>query len=552
MVGDIAFLEALGIVTLAAAVAALLGRVVRMPSIVSYVLAGLVIGPIAGWIVLGDEPHGALEVLAEMGVVLLLFLVGLELSVDRIREVGKVAFAAGIGQVLFTTVGGLGIAYLLGFGWIDALFIATALTFSSTVVVVKLLDQKGDLHSLYGRIAIGIFLVQDLVVIVILTVLAGLGRAEAMSPGAIATNIGMAFVGMTVLLVGVVLAARFLLPGALGWAVRSPRLLLIASLSWCTALVVAAEALELSVEIGAFLAGIALAQHGAAHDLRRRTHPLMMFFVVVFFVTLGAQMELSAAGDYWFEALVLSLFVLIGNPFIFMVIIARFGYSERTSFSTSVTVAQISEFSFIFAALGVATGLIHADILSIIAMVGVLTIAASAYMILYSEPLYKRLSRWGLLRMFRAGHHEDEAIGGSPLRDHVIVVGMNEVGRRVVEELCARGETVVAIDSDARVLRDLPSRCVAGDVEYPSTLDDAQLPSAKLAITTFRGEASAKLFVHRCQRAGVPVAAYALDKPIAEQLARAGSDRVVESRATSGERLADELAALRVFAEEHR
>jgi Kef-type K+ transport system membrane component KefB len=545
--GDIAFLEALGIITIAAAFAAFVGRLVRMPTIVSYVLAGLVVGPIAGWIPGDGEAHGALDVLAEMGVVLLLFLVGLELSIERIRAVGKVAFAAGIGQVLFTTAGGLGLAYVLGFGWLDALFIATALTFSSTVVVVKLLDQKGDLHSLYGRIAIGIFLVQDLVVIVILTVLSGLGRAEALTPGAIATNIGMAFGGMTVLLAGVMVAARFVLPSALSWAVQSPRLLLIASLSWCTALVVAAEALELSVEIGAFLAGIALAQHSAAHDLRRRTHPLMMFFVVVFFVTLGAQMELTAAGDYWFQALVLSLFVLIGNPFIFMLIIARFGYSERTSFSTSVTVAQISEFSFIFAALGVTTGLIHADILSIVAMVGIVTIAASAYMILYSEPLYARISRWGLLRIFRAGHHEDEELGGARLRDHVVVVGMNDIGRRVVHALCERGEQVVAIDSDARLLRDLPSRCVTGDVEYESTLDDACLDDAKLAITTFRGEAAGQLFAYRCTKAGVPVATYALDRPIAEQFERAGADRVVESRAISGQRLAEELVELGVL-----
>ena len=151
------FLETLGIFILAAAAVVFIARWLRMPSIVSYILAGLLVGPIFAVVNRHDQSLEALSTVSEMGIVLLMFLVGVELSLERIKQVGKVAIAAGIGQVVFTAAGGVALCLLLGFSWIESAFIATALTFSSTVVVVKLLDQKGDLHSLYGRIAVGIF-----------------------------------------------------------------------------------------------------------------------------------------------------------------------------------------------------------------------------------------------------------------------------------------------------------------------------------------------------------------------------------------------------------
>jgi Kef-type K+ transport system membrane component KefB len=166
--------------------------------------------------------------------------------------------------------------------------------------------------------------------------------------------------------------------------------------------------LSLSPEIGAFLAGISLAQLPLAHDLRRRLHPLMNFFIAIFFISLGVQMELEAATAHWPAAIVLALFVIIGNPLIFMFIIARGGYSERTAFMTSVTVAQISEFSFIFAAVGLSAGLIDDSILALITVIGLITIAVSSYMILYNEGLYEWVRRRGLLRPFRAAQDDDE------------------------------------------------------------------------------------------------------------------------------------------------
>lgn len=515
---DEVFFRSLGIIVIAAAVMVMLGRLIRMPAIVVYLLAGVLIGPVFQWVRMNDS----LELISEAGIALLLFLVGLELSFSKIKDVGKVAVAAGIGQVLFTAAGGYVLCWLLGFGVMEAVFLATALTFSSTVVVVKLLDEKGELNSLYGRIAVGIFLVQDLVVILILTFLAGMGGSNEMNAGSIAMGLAKAFGGMTLLLVLSLLASKYLLPRPFKWAARSPDVLLIWALSWCFLLVMAAHEFGLSLEVGAFLAGLSLAQLPYNDDLRRRVHPLMNLFIAVFFVTLGIRMEAGGAAENWWPTLVLAVFVLIGNPLIFMIIITRMGYTRRTSFLTSVTVAQISEFSFIFAGMGVSRGLIGTEVLSITALVGVATIAISAYMILYNHALHAFLERIGLLkwRIFQSPSAAEEAdnSGADVLENHIIIVGMNTLGRKLATELSRRGETVLAIDTDPVKLENLPVKTLLGSVEYLSLLEEAALHHAKLLVSALRIEETNDLLAYRCRIAGVPCAVHVIDLSVVDNL----------------------------------
>jgi Kef-type K+ transport system membrane component KefB len=527
-------IASVGLMILGAAMMMLLSRRLRIPSIVAYILTGLVLGPIGFNLLTFPTGHAAdhdtaVAISAELGIVLLLFLVGLELSLDNIRAVGKVAVAAGIGQVIFTAALGFGLALLLGFTTIEALFLATALTFSSTVVVVKLLDQKKQLHTLYGRIAVGIFLVQDLVVIIVLTFLTGLGDPESATFASLAGGIGRSFLGMAIMLSIALVSSRFLLPRPMAWAASSAETSLIWSLGWCFAFVIGAEMLSLSPEIGAFLAGLSLAQLPVAHDLRRRLHPLMNFFIAIFFISLGVQMELQAATAHWLAAIVLALFVIIGNPFIFMLIITRAGYSERTSFMTSVTVAQISEFSFIFAAVGLSAGLIDDSILSLITVIGLITIAVSAYMILYSEGLYERVRKWGWLRPFRAAQTDDDQ-PALPLQDHIIVVGMNAMGRCIVNQLHEQGETVLAVDSDARKLADLPGRTLQGSMDYLAVTEEAFLERAKLVVSTLHIESSNNLLAYRCQQAGVPTAVHAFDASVVPDLELLGVDYLLDPK----------------------
>jgi Kef-type K+ transport system membrane component KefB len=533
---DGSLLGDLGIMILGAAACVFVARRFNIPSIIAYIASGLLLGPVLGLV----SVTKGVEVISEIGIALLLFLVGLELSLDKIRDVGKVAVVAGIGQVLFTAAGGVAFCLLLGFDAIESIFIATALTFSSTVVVVKLLDQKGDLDSVYGRIAVGIFLVQDLVVVIALTILSGLARGggiEGLELPEILAGVATSFGGMAILLVLAAGAARWVLPKLFGWVASSPETLFIWSLTWCFLFVLGAEALHISVEIGAFLAGISLAQLPYNHDLRRRVHPLMNFFIAVFFVALGVKMEFGAVGEIWLPVILLSLFVLIGNPFIFLLIISKMGYGERTSFFTSVTVAQISEFSFIFAALGLSSGLIGAEILSLVGIVGLITIAVSAYMILYSAPLYEWIRARGWLRPFRAVENgieaEEEARAGAlhgSRSGHVLVVGMNPLGRRIVQTLAARDVAVVAIDTDPLKLEGLGVPTVLGSAEYPSVLEEAGFEDAALVISALRIEEANRLLAWRAREAGIPTAIHAFDADMARDLRALDVSFLVDSR----------------------
>ncbi|CAN5859916.1 cation:proton antiporter [soil metagenome] len=538
---DTLLIRDLGVMMLASAGALLLARRARVPSIIVYLLTGLLLGPVTGLLDVTDAVH----LIAEFGIVLLLFLVGLELSLDKIRDVGRVAVLAGLGQVVFTAVGGVGLALLLGFTVVESVFIGTALTFSSTIVVVKLLDQKGDLNALYGRIAVGIFLVQDLVVVVVLTFLAGLGTGETLTWTSLWRGLLLAFGGMTLLLAGALLASRFVLPRAFAWMSGSLEALFILSLCWCFLFVLAAETMALSVEIGAFLAGISLAQLPYNNELRRRVHPLMNFFIAVFFLSLGLQMQLADASGQLLPALALALFVLIGNPLIFILIISWLGYDVRTSFYTSVTVAQISEFSFIFAAMGVSAALIGEPILSLIAVVGLVTIGASSYMIIHSESLFRLVNGWGLLRPFHALSKgaEPPPPPPPPLDGHIIVVGMNTLGRRLVHALAELGEHVVAVDTDHRKLADLPAITILGSVDHSQVLEEARIDHARLVVSALQIEDSNRLLAYRCRQLNVPASIHAFDVSVQRDLRQIGVAHLILSKHAGIRHAANELRA---------
>ncbi|MEM1158040.1 MAG: cation:proton antiporter [Verrucomicrobiota bacterium] len=511
---EIDLLQDLGWMVITAALFAYLGRLLKMPSIVSYIFAGIALGPVLDLVEVGQS----LYLISKLGIALLLFLVGLELSFDKIRDVGRVAVVAGLGQVVFTALGGLLLCLALGFNFMASLFLAVGLTFSSTVVVVKLLDQKGDLSRLYGRIAVGIFLVQDLVVIAVLTLLSGLDRTDGWSILGLGSGLGKALGGMLLLLAVVLLASRFLLPRLFGWASRSPDTIFIWALFWCLLTTGLAGLLGLSLEVGAFLAGVALAQSRFSGDLHRRLHPLMSFFVAIFFVTLGIRTDLSAAVDNWQASLILSLFVLVGNPLIFMIIIVRMGYSEWTAFRTSLTVAQISEFSFIFATMGLAAGLVDESVLSITTLVGIVTIAVSAYMIIYTDQIYAVCRRAGVLKIFRA-RAEPEPEASDQRRGHMIVVGMNALGREIVRKLVRRGEQVLAVDTDPAKLDQVEgAETFIGNVEYESVLEEIGLPDSRLVISALQIEDFNQLLAYRCRSAGVPCAIHAFDPSVIQDL----------------------------------
>ena len=527
----IEFLQILGIILVAAAVLSIAGRMIQMPTIVSYLLAGILVGPVLGWVTMSPSLH----LFADIGIALLLFLVGLELPFWRIRDVGKVALVGGIGQFVFTAAVGYWLCLRLDFTAREAFFLSTALTFSSTVVVVKLLDEKGERDRLYGRIAVGIFLVQDLMAMLMLTFLVSFSGGFDRGWALIMADLGRAFGGLMLLMGLAWVAARYLFRRPFAWAAHSLDLLLIWSLAWCFLLAFLADYFQLAAAIGSFLAGLSLAQLPYNQNLMRRVNPLMNFFLAVFFVTLGLSADVHGALSHRWSTLLLSLFVLIGNPLIFMMTIRWMGYSRRSSFLASLTVAQISEFSFIFIGVGLSHGWLGQEILSITALVGMVTMAASAYLILYNHPLHRFFERSGILKwwIFRLPLRR-KRVGrvvcndnGQPMKDHIIVVGMNSVGRKIVHELHAQGEAVLAVDYDYGKLEDLPVRVLMGNVEYLALLDEAWLERAKLLVSCIKNVNANELLAYRCQLAKVPCSVHLLTLSELDRLRELGVDHAM-------------------------
>lgn len=538
---EVPALRELGLMLIAGAVLVLLTRRIFMPSIVAYIFAGLFLGPLTGLVV----EQESVQRIADAGIALLLFLVGLELSLDKLRDIGRTAVLAGVGQIILAAAGGALIAWLFGYAAMEIAFIVAALAFSSTIVPVKLLSQKNQLNSLHGRVAVGISLVQNLLVIVVLTFLTGLGDPEQVTGGAIVRGLAVSFGGMLLLLAGALLSARFLLPHLFGWMGHSQEGLFIWSLGWCFLFVLIAEAFRLSPEIGAFLAGVSLAQLRFNEDLRRRVNPLMNLFVAVFFISLGAGMELGSAADQWLPGLVLSGFVLLAELVFFLWIMIRLGYGDRTGWMTGAAVAQISEFSLVLAALGVSIGYIGQPILSLVAIIATVTMGVTAYLILYSELIYDWLTQRRIL-----GRWPARAAGvdvREEHRGHIIVVGMNALGRRIVRRLVESGEDVLAVDTSPGNLEGLSARVMLGNAEHVGFLEEAGVRDARLLVSTLQIEETNQLLAYWGRLFGVPTSIHAFDNSLADDLLNAGATHLILSKPAGTRRIADAFRRAGIF-----
>ena len=523
---ELEILRDLAWVVLGAAVVLHALRPFAVPPILAFMLAGVLLGPAFGILSVSE----ALHLFSELGVALLLFVVGLELSIDKIRDLGRPAVIAGVAQVAGMFAVGLGSMLLMGFDLVPALFLGLSAAFSSTVVVVKLIDRAGELDSLHGRLAIGILLVEDVIVALVLTLVVGLSAGDGASgTGAIARGLLTAFVGLAALTAVAAIAVRWILPRLFGWLASSAEALFVASITWAFGFILAAEAFHLSIELGAFVAGVALAQLPMADELTRRVHPLVDFFLAIFFVALGAGMDFGAALRYLPSALVLSALVLIAGPFLVAFILTRLGYAGRTSFLASVTLSQVSEFAFILLGVGVAGGLVEADLVSLVGLVGLITISGSSIAAPRAAELYAWLERRSRVpRWLRHAGHTDEA--EAPVHGHVVVVGMNTLGREIVARLADRGELLVAVDTDRRKLRGLPATAVVGTIDDPAVLEHAGIERAKLVVSALQIEDVNSMLVYRCAQLNVPVSVHAHDPSFAHQLLEIGADHLMVSK----------------------
>ncbi len=530
---------------LIAAVMGALATGLRQPLIIAFIAVGILSGPAGlNWVHSADQ----VDLLAKIGITLLLFVVGLKLDLHLIRRMGGVALATGLGQVTFTSIVGYVIVLGLGFTPVAALYVAVALTFSSTIIIVKLLSDKREIDALHGRIAVGFLIVQDVVAIVVMIALSALGAGE--KANSLEQEMLVVILKGAALLVGLGLTIRYVLPHLLRRLARSQELLMLFAVAWGVSLASLGEWLGFSKEVGAFLAGVSLASTPYREAIGWRLVSLRDFLLLFFFLSLGAQLDVRLFGGQLGSAIVLSLFVLIGNPLIVMVIMGVMGYRARTGFLAGLTVAQISEFSLILGALGVSLGHINDRTMGLITLVGLVTIGLSTYLILYSHPLYEWLAPW--LRIFerRLSHRGqvDDKILGAGVSPEIVLIGLGRYGSHVAAGLRQKGCRVLGMDFDPEVVAHWHAQgwpAHYGDAEDPDLVASLPLKAVRWIVSSIPNhEANTTLMnVLRSHRYGGCVALTAHTIREADLLKQSGADVVLLPFADAAERAVELLVS---------
>src|SRR5680860_217467 len=449
----------------------------KQPLIIGYIAAGIILGPSFLNIVKSTD---AIASFAQLGIVVLLFTVGLSLSPKVFRKVGKASLITGIGQILLTSSLGFIISSSLGYSLINSMYIAVALTFSSTIIVMKTLSDKGDGETLYGRISVGLLLVQDVVVMLILAII------SSFSSGTAGSSLSLLDLGMiTAIIVLLIPLSIYVLPTIMKRVAKSQEYLLLFSLGWCLLLAVIFHELKFSMEIGALLAGVALSMSSYRHEIISKLRPLRDFFIFLFFIYLGSQMVLSNLGNSIVPIIVLSAFIIIGKPVIVYVVMGLLGYTKKNSLLTGLALAQISEFSLILIALGVKLGQLSPEILSLVTIVGLISIAGSSYLMMHSEIIFSRLSRF----LPNIGNKQNANIIKSANHNHneIVIFGYDKVGFSLLNSFKKMGKKYLIIDYNPEVIKYLEAmkiNCAYGDAENDDLLYDLCLSKKKMVIST--------------------------------------------------------------------
>ncbi len=540
---DNAFAE-IALILLAAALVGALGTWLRQPLIVSFIAVGILVGPAGMGLV---TQHEEIELLASIGISVLLFVVGLKLDFQTIRTLGPVSLATGIGQIVFTSVIGFAIAMALGMTPLTAIYVAVALTFSSTIIIVKLLSDKREIDALHGRIAVGFLIVQDIAVILAMIGITAIGTAGS-GDQSLAVHVALILAkGIGFLAVIALLAVR-VLPAVTTLLARLPELLVLSGIAWAVVLAAAGEMLGLSKEVGAFVAGASLASTPYREAIGSRLVTVRDFLLLFFFIDLGARLDLSLLGATFGEAMIFSAFVLFGNPLIVLAIMGLMGYRKRTSFLAGLTVAQISEFSLILGALGVSVGHVGPETMGLITTVGLVTIGLSTYMIIHSARLYEWLAPWLGIFERRAPYREASSQTASPPEADVIVFGLGRYGGGIVRHLLLRNRRVTGVDFDPEALarwRTEGIPVVYGDASDPELFDHLPLDGVSWVISTAPDIETSRVLLHHLRDRGfrgkVAVACRTADE--GDVLRVEGADVLLRPYADAAEQAADAVTA---------
>ncbi len=503
-------------------------RILKQPLIIGYILSGIVVGPLCLNLIQDTETF---SIFSEMGIAFLLFIVGLHLSPKVINEVGKISLITGLGQIVFTSIIGYFIGITLGFSPVATIYIAIALTFSSTIIIMKLLSDKDALEKLYGKISIGFLLVQDLAAILILIIISSLAAGSGTGNLLFTTLIKGG------LLIAVLLPISiYLLPRLGDFFAKSQEFLFLFAISWGFGLAFLFLYAGFSIEVGALIAGIMLSISPYSYEIGSKLKPLRDFFIISFFIILGSQMIFTDITNLIIPAIIFSLFILIGNPLIVLILMGLLGFSKKTSFMAGLTVAQISEFSLILIAFGVKIGSLSQDILSFVAVVGLITIAGSTYMIIYAEKIFNKISKY--LVVFEKKTINEKEVAECCF-DYVLL-GYNRIGFSVIKAFNKVTNNFLVVDYNPKIVKELHQeglRVIYGDADDSEFLEDLGISKALVVVSTIPEKETNLLILNVLKRNKSKAVSILTARQIndALELYQAGADYIILPHFLGGE-----------------
>ena len=521
------------IIIVAAAVIGLIAKQTGQPTIIAYIVTGLLLGPAVFGVI---TPGELTETMAELGLGFLLFLLGIKMRLDDIKEILRPIVNIAVLQTILQTALAFAVAWVLGFTFIETVIIALATVFGATPIIVKILTDKDEITAMPGKIDVGVLIVQDIYLVFVLAMLTA-GQLES------ATEIGATLVTITVLisLIGVfaMASSRYLLPRLFSRIADNKDVFFLVAIAWAFLFIVISEELGLSLEVGAFLAGMSIAQLPYSTELEDRIGPITDFFILVFFASIGLQLEAGDLFEYWLEAVIASVVLMLGNFWIMFYLIDREGFSVETSFLGSLNMIQVSEFSLVVGGIAITAGYIEEPILGYISLMALMTMSVSVYIINYNHVIYEYVqpffSRWE--------SEEKVDVELPEYNDHAVVIGYDEITRSVLPILDREFEQLVVVDRKAAHREELERAgydTVYGDFRHTEVRKAAGLKRASFVLSsTMQPDVNKALLSELPEKTTVFVEANWIDD--ARALYDLGAHYVIMSTQLTAERVSEYL-----------
>lgn len=482
------FIHDFGILFLVIVVISFLVKILKQPIIIGYIISGFLFSLL---IATGSSTEEQILSMAELGITFLLFLMGLEFDFHNLKHLGKDVFImTGISSIIFFALA-FGAAHLVGFGTEESIYLAIIFLFSSTLLVAKWLEDKKEIITLHGKITLGILIAQDVFAIVILTLLNSFQETK------IVAILWVLLQGVLLILIALIFV-RYLLNYLLKLAFRYPELLFVSSLGVCFLFVVLSPLLGYSTAIGAFIAGVTLANTEYKNDILGRLKPLIIFFNLLFFVGMGFQITTAFTAKAVAIMLLFLAFCLFVKPGVMYLTLRLRGYDLKTAFLTAINLAQVSEFGLIIVSSAVLAGIVGTEIAAIAIILIVGTFVLSSYLIKYdtfllkqSQPLLRKIDRF-------FPHKAPAESGGAIAGFQVLLFGYYDLGKEFFSKLEGLGKKTLVVENDRAnidLLKQERIPYVYGAVSNPYFLDRLDFSATEIVVSSIMDADESKMMI---------------------------------------------------------